>query len=58
MYKRIHFREVVLVIIKEFKLGNTTVLVDDTYKAKTEEERQLRYELFNRIGCEILNSSI
>lgn len=41
-------------IIKEFKIGNTKILVDDTYMAKTEEERQQRYEVFNSIGCEIL----
>ena len=45
-------------IIKEFQFGNTKVLVDDTYMPKTEEERQQRYELFNSIGCEIINSKI
>lgn len=44
-------------IIKEMKLGNVKVLIDDTYLPKTEEERQSRYELFNQIGCEIINSS-
>lgn len=44
-------------IIKEMNLGNTKILVDDTYLPKTEEERQSRYELFNQIGCEIINNS-
>ena len=39
------------------KIGNTTILVDDTYMPKSEEERQERYELFNQIGCEIINNS-
>ncbi len=43
-------------IIKSFNLGNTSVLVDDTYLPKSEEERQLVYEEFNKIGCEILYS--
>lgn len=45
-------------IVKKMKLGNTTVLVDDTYMPKNEEERKIRYELFNAIGCEIINSSM
>ena len=45
-------------IIKEFQLGNTKILVDDTYMPKSEEERQQRYELFNEIGCEIIDSTI
>lgn len=57
-YIRINFREVVQVIVKELKIGNTTVLVDDEYMYKTEEERQSRYELFNKIGCEIINNSM
>ncbi|MCI8309063.1 MAG: hypothetical protein HFJ45_02395 [Clostridia bacterium] len=44
-------------ITKEMKIGDVKVLVDDTYIAKTEEERQQRYEIFNSIGCEIINSS-
>ena len=43
-------------IIKSFKLGNTTIWVDDTYLPKSEEEKQLVYEEFNKIGCEILYS--
>lgn len=43
-------------IIKSFNLGNTKILVDDTYLPKSEEENQLVYEEFNRIGCKILYS--
>lgn len=43
-------------IIKTFELGNTSILVDDTYLPKSEEEKQLVYEEFNRIGCDILYS--
>lgn len=45
-------------IIKTVKLGNTVIEVDDTYIAKTEEERQRRYEEFNRIGCKILRNNM
>lgn len=41
-------------IINEFNLGNTTIEIDNTYYAKTEEEKQAIYEEFNKIGCEIL----
>lgn len=41
-------------IVQEFKLGNTTIQVDDTYYPKTEEEKNRIYEEFNRIGCEII----
>lgn len=41
-------------IVHEYKLGNTTIQIDDTYFPKTEEERKTVYEEFNRIGCEIL----
>ena len=44
-------------IVKEFNLEGAKIFVDDTYLPKNEEERQQRYELFNQIGCEILNSS-
>lgn len=43
-----------MAIIKQFVIGNTEILVDDTYFPKTEEERQQAYKEFNRIGCEIL----
>lgn len=45
-------------IVKEIKLENATVFIDDSYIAKTEDEKSSRYELFNSIGCEIINSSI
>ncbi len=45
-------------IVKEMKIGNTKILVDDTYMPKTEEEKQSRYELFNQIGCEIIYDSM
>ena len=56
--KWILLREVVWLIVKEIKMDNATVFIDDSYIAKTEEERKARYELFNSIGCEIINSSI
>ena len=43
-------------IIKSFNLKNTKILVDDTYLPKSEEDKQLVYEEFNKIGCEILYS--
>lgn len=44
-------------IVKEFKLGNTTIEVDDTFFPKTKEENEKVYEEFNKIGCEILRNS-
>lgn len=44
-------------IIKTLELGNTSILVDDTYLPKSEEEKQLVYEEFNKVGCEILRSN-
>lgn len=44
-------------ILKEFKLGNTTIEVDNAYFPKTKEENERIYEEFNRIGCEILRNS-
>lgn len=41
-------------IVKEYKIGDTTIQIDDTYFPKSEEEKQMIYEEFNRIGCEIL----
>ena len=41
-------------VIKTFKLGNTTIEVDDEFYPKTEKENKLVYEEFNRIGWEIL----
>ena len=45
-------------VIKTFKLGNTTIEVDDEFYPKTEEENELVYEEFNRIGWEILKGGI
>ena len=42
-------------VIKEFKLGNTTIEVDDEFYPKTEEEKEMVYEEFNKIGWEIIN---
>lgn len=42
--------------IKEFKLGNITIEVDNTYYPKTQEENEKVYEEFNKIGCQILRS--
>lgn len=44
-------------IVKEYKLGDTTIQIDDTYFPKNEEEKQRVYEEFNRIGCEILREA-
>ena len=46
-----------MAIVKRFKLGDTTIEMDDTYFTKSEEERQMVYEEFNRIGWEILQES-
>ena len=44
-------------IVKQYKIGSTEILIDDTYFPKTEEERMKVYEEFNRIGCEILQTN-
>ena len=41
-------------VVKEFKLGNTTIEIDNEFYPKTEEEKELTYEEFNKIGWEIL----
>lgn len=41
-------------IIQEFNLGNTLIQIDNTYYPKSEEERNNRYNEFNKIGCEII----
>ena len=41
-------------IVKEFKLGNTKIEVDNTYIVKTQEEKQNVFQQFNKIACEIL----
>lgn len=43
-------------IVKEFKLGSTTIEIDNTYFPATYEENQKVYEEFNKIGCEILRN--
>ena len=42
------------VFVKQFKLGNTLIEVDDTYFPKTKEENNKVYEEFNKIGNRIL----
>ena len=42
-------------VVKEFKIGSTTIEVDDEFYPRTEEEREQIYEEFNKIGWEILN---
>ncbi len=42
--------------VKEFKLGSTTIEVDNTYFPKTKVENEKVYEDFNKIGCQILKS--
>lgn len=44
-------------VVKTFKLGDTTIEIDDTYFPKSEEEKQMIYEEFNRIGYEILREA-
>lgn len=46
-----------MAIVKTFKLGDTTIEVDDTYLPKSEEEKQKVYEEFNKIGYQILQAS-
>ncbi len=43
-------------VVKSFKIGDTTIEVDDTYFPKTKEENDKVYEEFNKIGCEILRN--
>lgn len=43
-------------VIKRFNLGNTVIEVDDTYYPKTEDEKEIIYKEFNKIGCEILKN--
>lgn len=43
-------------VVKEFKLGSTTIEIDNTYFPKTYEENQKVYEEFNKMGCEILRN--
>ena len=41
-------------IVEEYKLGNTTIRIDNTYFPKTEEEKEKIYEAFNDTALEIL----
>ena len=41
-------------IVREFLIDNTQIAIDNTYYPQTEEEKQLVYDEFNRIGCEII----
>ena len=43
-------------IVNQFMIRNTEILIDDTYFPKSEEEKQQVYQEFNRIGCEILRA--
>lgn len=45
------------VIIESYNLGNTKIKIDDSCKAKTEEERKIYIENFNKVGNEILRNS-
>lgn len=47
-----------MAIVKIFKLGSTTIEVDDEFYPKTEEEKELIYEEFNRIGWKILKEAL
>lgn len=44
-------------VVKEFKLGNTTIEVDNTYFPETKEENEKVYEQFNKTACEILRNA-
>lgn len=41
-------------IVEEYKLGNTTIRIDNTYFPKTEEEKEKIYEALNDTALEIL----
>lgn len=43
-----------MAIICEYKLGNTTIRIDNTYFPKTKEEKKKIYEAFNDVALEIL----
>ena len=45
-------------VIKTFKLGNTTIEVDDEFYPKTKEENEKVYEQFNKTACKILKGGI
>ncbi len=45
-------------VIKHFNIGNTKIEVDNIFFPKTEEENKEKYEEFNKIGWEIINSKM
>lgn len=45
-----------MAIIKKFKIGNTTIYVDDSSIVKTKEEEQKILEEFNRIAWKLFYS--
>ena len=47
-------KEAIRLLHKEFNLGNTKIAIDNTYLAKTEEEKENIYQQFNKIACKIL----
>ncbi len=42
-------------LVKEFKLGNTIIEVDDEFYPKTMEDNEVIYQEFNKVGWEILH---
>lgn len=46
-----------MAIIKEFKIGNTTIYVDDSSIVKTKEEEQKILEEFSNIAWKLLYSN-
>ena len=45
-------------IIKTYILGNTKIKISDECKLKSEEERKLQIENFNKIGNKIIQNSL
>ena len=43
-------------IVEEYKLGNTTIRIDDTYFPETEDQKEKIYESFNDTALEILKN--
>ena len=41
-------------IINKFNLGNTMIIVDNTYYPQSDDEKEKRFQEFNKIGNEIL----
>lgn len=42
-------------LVKEFKLGNTIIEVDDEFYPKTMEDNEVIYQEFNKVGWEIFH---